>query len=101
MRAHKDDSYVGLQTFPMDSESVKVYVMLCEQQKKGNRTDKEITSLEISKRALAGLSMRDYFAAAFVASGHIFTRISTGDLPELVAEQAYVMADAMMKERFQ
>ena len=45
--------------------------------------------------------MRDYFAAAFVASGHIFTRISTGDLPELVAEQAYVMADAMMKERFQ
>ena len=34
MRAHKVDSYVGLQAFPMDSESVKVYVMLCEQQKK-------------------------------------------------------------------
>ena len=46
-----------------------------------------------------GMTLRDYFAASFVESGHIFKSISDGNTPELVAEQAYALADAMLKER--
>jgi hypothetical protein len=46
-----------------------------------------------------GMTLRDYFAASFVESGHIFKSISDGNTPELVAEQAYALADAMMKAR--
>jgi hypothetical protein len=46
-----------------------------------------------------GMTLRDYFAASFVKSGHIFKSISDGNTPELVAEQAYVLADAMLKAR--
>jgi hypothetical protein len=46
-----------------------------------------------------GMDLRDYFASSFVSSGHIFKSISSGDTPNLVAEQAYLMADAMMKAR--
>jgi len=45
------------------------------------------------------MSMRDYFAASFVKSGHVFKSISSGNTPELVAEQAYALADAMLKAR--
>jgi hypothetical protein len=46
-----------------------------------------------------GMTLRDYMAASFVKSGHIFKNMSDGNTPELVAEQAYALADAMMKER--
>ena len=46
-----------------------------------------------------GMTLRDYFAASFVSSGHVFKSISDGNTPELVAEQAYRMADEMMKAR--
>ena len=46
-----------------------------------------------------GMTLRDYFAASFVESGHIFKSISDGNTPELVAQQAYALADAMMKAR--
>jgi hypothetical protein len=46
-----------------------------------------------------GMTLRDYFAASFVSSGHVFKSISDGNTPELVAEQAYRMADAMLKSR--
>jgi hypothetical protein len=46
-----------------------------------------------------GMTLRDYFAASFVKSGHIFKSISDGNTPELVAEQAYVLADAMLEAR--
>ena len=46
-----------------------------------------------------GMTLRDYFAAAFVSSGHVFRRISEGNTPGLVAQQAYVMADAMLEAR--
>ena len=46
-----------------------------------------------------GMTLRDYFAASFVSSGHVFKSISDGNTPELVAEQAYMMADAMLKVR--
>jgi len=46
-----------------------------------------------------GMTLRDYFAASFVSSGHVFKSISDGNTPELVAEQAYIMADAMLKAR--
>jgi len=49
--------------------------------------------------AQSGMTLRDYFAASFVESGHIFKIISDGNTPELVAEQAYALADAMMKAR--
>ena len=45
------------------------------------------------------MTLRDYFAASFVSSGHVFKSISDGNTPELVAEQAYMMADAMLKAR--
>jgi hypothetical protein len=46
-----------------------------------------------------GMTLRDYFAASFVKSGHVFKSISSGNTPELVAEQAYALADAMLKVR--
>ena len=46
-----------------------------------------------------GMSLRDYFASSFVSSGHVFKLISDGNTPELVAKQAYLMADAMLKAR--
>jgi len=46
-----------------------------------------------------GMTLRDYFAASFVSSGHVFKSISDGNTPELVAEQAYRMADAMLVAR--
>jgi len=46
-----------------------------------------------------GMTLRDYFAASFVESGHVFKIISDGNTPELVAEQAYALADAMLKAR--
>jgi hypothetical protein len=46
-----------------------------------------------------GMTLRDYFAASFVKSGHIFKSMSDGNTPELVAEQAYALADAMIKAR--
>jgi hypothetical protein len=46
-----------------------------------------------------GMTLRDYFAASFVESGHIFKCMSDGNTPELVAKQAYALADAMMKAR--
>ena len=46
-----------------------------------------------------GMTLRDYFAASFVESGHIFKSISDGNTPELVAAQAYTLADAMLKAR--
>jgi hypothetical protein len=45
------------------------------------------------------INLRDYFAASFVSSGHVFKCISEGDKPSLVAEQAYAMADAMLEAR--
>jgi hypothetical protein len=46
-----------------------------------------------------GMTLRDYFAASFVESGHVFKSISDGNTPKLVAEQAYALADAMLKAR--
>lgn len=46
-----------------------------------------------------GMTLRDYFAASFVESGYIFKSMSDGNTPELVAEQAYALADAMLKAR--
>ena len=46
-----------------------------------------------------GMTLRDYFASSFVSSGHVFKLISDGNTPELVAKQAYLMADAMLKAR--
>lgn len=49
--------------------------------------------------SIDNITLRDYFAAAFVSSGHVFKAISDGNTPELVAEQAYLMADQMLEER--
>jgi len=46
-----------------------------------------------------GMDLRDFFASSFVSSGYIFKSISDGDTPILVAEQAYVMADAMLEAK--
>lgn len=46
-----------------------------------------------------GMTLRDYFAAAFVASGHVFVKLSAGNTPEEVAKQSYALADAMLKAR--
>jgi hypothetical protein len=46
-----------------------------------------------------GMTLRDYFASSFVASGHVFKLWSPGNTPDEVAEQAYALADAMLKAR--
>ena len=50
-------------------------------------------------RVMAGMTLRDYFAAAFVSSGHVFVQLSAGNTPEEVAKQSYALADAMLKAR--
>ena len=49
--------------------------------------------------AWSGMTLRDYFASSFVASGHVFKLLSSGNTPDEVAEQAYALADAMLKAR--
>ena len=46
-----------------------------------------------------GMTLRDYFASSFVASGHVFVALSAGNTPDEVANQAYALADAMLKAR--
>jgi hypothetical protein len=46
-----------------------------------------------------GMTLRDYFASSFVASGHVFVSLSAGNTPDEVAKQAYALADAMLKSR--
>ena len=46
-----------------------------------------------------GMTLRDYFAASFVTSGHVFKALSSGSTPDEVAAQAYALADAMLKAR--
>jgi hypothetical protein len=46
-----------------------------------------------------GMTLRDYFAAAFVKSGTVFPTSFPVNTPERVAKQAYELADAMMKAR--
>jgi hypothetical protein len=45
------------------------------------------------------MTLRDYFAAAFVSSGHVFKSEVPVNIPELVAAQAYQLADAMLEAR--
>ena len=46
-----------------------------------------------------GMTMRDYFAASFIASGVVFKNLSSGSTTDEVAAQAYALADAMLKAR--
>ena len=46
-----------------------------------------------------GMSLRDYFAASFIASGVVFKHLSSGSTTDEVAAQAYALADAMLKAR--
>jgi hypothetical protein len=46
-----------------------------------------------------GMTLRDYFAAAFVKSGTVFPTSFPVNTPERVAKQAYELADAMLKAR--
>ena len=48
-----------------------------------------------------GMTLRDYFAASMVSSGHIFKVLNEGNTPDSVAAQAYALADAMLKAREQ
>ena len=46
-----------------------------------------------------GMTLRDYFAAALVSSGTVFKSSVPVNTPELVAAQAYQLADAMLEAR--
>jgi hypothetical protein len=46
-----------------------------------------------------GMTLRDYFAASFISSGVVFKNLSSGSTTDEVAEQAYALADAMLKAR--
>lgn len=46
-----------------------------------------------------GMTLRDYFAASFIASGVVFKNLSSGSTTDEVAAQAYALADAMLKAR--
>ncbi len=46
-----------------------------------------------------GMTLRDYFAAAFVKSGTVFPTSFPVNTPERVAKQAYELADAMLQAR--
>lgn len=45
------------------------------------------------------MTLRDYFAAALVSSGTVFKSSVPVNIPELVAAQAYQLADAMLEAR--
>lgn len=46
-----------------------------------------------------GMTLRDYFAAAFVKSGTVFPTSFPVNTPDRVAKQAYELADAMLAAR--
>lgn len=49
--------------------------------------------------AFQGMTLRDYFAAAFVSSGHVLKSDVPVNTAERVAAQAYQLADAMLEAR--
>ena len=51
------------------------------------------------KKNPEGMTLRDYFAASFISSGVVFKNLSSGSTTDEVAEQAYALADAMLKAR--
>jgi hypothetical protein len=51
------------------------------------------------KVTCTGMTLRDYFAAAFVKSGTVFPTSFPVNTPERVAKQAYELADAMLQAR--
>ena len=51
------------------------------------------------KVTCTGMTLRDYFAAAFVKSGTVFPTSFPVNTPERVAKQAYELADAMLEAR--
>jgi hypothetical protein len=51
------------------------------------------------KKNPEGMTLRDYFAASFISSGVVFKNLSSGSTTDQVAEQAYALADAMLKAR--
>lgn len=46
-----------------------------------------------------GMSLRDYFSAKALQSPVYTTQTMTNVTPAMVAEEAYIYADAMLKER--
>ena len=50
-------------------------------------------------QSFSGMTLRDYFAASFITSGAVFKNLSSGSTTDEVAEQAYALADAMLKAR--
>jgi hypothetical protein len=54
---------------------------------------------EEAKQLQSGMTLRDYFAAAFVKSGTVFPTSFPVNTPDRVAAQAYELADAMLKAR--
>lgn len=60
---------------------------------------KELQAFPVSYNGHEGMSLRDYFAAAFVSSGHVFKSDTPVNTAERVAAQAYQLADAMLEAR--
>lgn len=49
----------------------------------------------------AGMTLRDYFAASMISAGTVFRAHPRADTIELVAKQAYDLADELLKVRKQ
>lgn len=58
-----------------------------------------MTAEHIANEPQFGMTLRDYFAASFIASGVVFKNLSSGSTTDEVAAQAYALADAMLKAR--
>jgi hypothetical protein len=58
-----------------------------------------MTAEHIANEPEFGMTLRDYFAASFISSGVVFKNLSSGSTTDQVAEQAYALADAMLKAR--
>jgi len=90
------DTNTGGPAFPQDYGHTKVIAQMFD--------SGELTALELQKatRTLAGMTLRDYFAAkamqGLITSASLSRTESWYD-EERVAESAYKMADAMLKAR--
>jgi hypothetical protein len=83
------DNTGGGPAFPQAYEHV---VVLAQMHKDGELDDAQ---LKQASRQLAGMTLRDYFAGKSLANPYTHNDSS----PDVVAEWAYSVADAMLKAR--
>lgn len=89
--------------FPVQMHKAMAYASMCEDLENGNLSDSDKAYYEATKRALSGMTLRDYFAAkAMPVHMAVLSTWNAGSEEAWhneIARISYATADAMLKWR--